>query len=53
MAILRQLLRDPDLVNKMAAGRSTVGVCIDGTKGLPLIYSGSRRGFVPETYESR
>ena len=42
VAMGRALLREPDLVNKLAAGRATEGVCIHCNKCMPTIYSGTR-----------
>lgn len=42
VAMARALLREPDLVNKLAAGRSTAGLCVHCNKCLPTIYSGTR-----------
>ena len=39
VAMARALLREPDLVNKLAAGRSTAGLCVHCNKCLPTIYS--------------
>jgi 2,4-dienoyl-CoA reductase-like NADH-dependent reductase (Old Yellow Enzyme family) len=42
VAMGRALLREPDLVNRLAAGRATEGVCIHCNKCMPTIYSGTR-----------
>ncbi len=42
VAMARALLRDPDLPNKLADGRSTAGLCVHCNKCLPTIYSGTR-----------
>src|SRR5688572_20581473 len=42
VAIGRALLRDPELVNKMAAGTATAGNCIHCNKCMVSIYSGTR-----------
>jgi 4,4'-dithiodibutanoate disulfide reductase len=47
VAMARALLREPDLVNKMAAGTSTAGLCVHCNKCLPTIYSGTRCVLVP------
>ncbi len=47
VAMARALLREPDLVNKLAAGRSTAGLCVHCNKCLPTIYSGTRCVLVP------
>jgi hypothetical protein len=36
------LLREPDLVSKMAAGTSAASLCIHCNKCMPTIYSGTR-----------
>jgi 2,4-dienoyl-CoA reductase-like NADH-dependent reductase (Old Yellow Enzyme family) len=47
VAMARALLREPDLVNKMAAGATRSGLCIHCNKCLPTIYSGTRCVLVP------
>jgi len=42
VAMGRALLREPDLVNSLAAGRATAGVCIHCNRCMPTIYSGTR-----------
>ncbi len=42
VAMARALLREPDLVNRMASGTTSTGVCIHCNKCLPTIYSGTR-----------
>lgn len=42
VAMGRALLREPDLVNQLAAGRRTDGVCIHCNRCMPTIYSGTR-----------
>ena len=42
VAMGRALLREPDLVAQLAAGRSADGVCIHCNRCLPTIYSGTR-----------
>lgn len=42
VAMGRALLREPDLVNNLAAGRATEGVCIHCNRCMPTIYSGTR-----------
>ncbi|MGZ6994433.1 MAG: NADH:flavin oxidoreductase [Acidimicrobiia bacterium] len=49
VAMARALLREPDLVNKLSAGRSSAGLCVHCNKCLPTIYSGTRCVLVPET----
>jgi 2,4-dienoyl-CoA reductase-like NADH-dependent reductase (Old Yellow Enzyme family) len=38
----RALLREPDLVNRMAAGEADAGICIHCNRCMPTIYSGTR-----------
>ena len=38
----RALLREPDLVNELAAGAPADGVCIHCNRCMPTIYSGTR-----------
>jgi 2,4-dienoyl-CoA reductase-like NADH-dependent reductase (Old Yellow Enzyme family) len=42
VAMGRALLREPDLVNRLAAGRAAEGVCIHCNRCMPTIYSGTR-----------
>lgn len=42
VAMARALLREPDLVHKLAQGRSTEGLCVHCNKCLPTIYTGTR-----------
>jgi 2,4-dienoyl-CoA reductase-like NADH-dependent reductase (Old Yellow Enzyme family) len=42
VAMGRALLREPNLVNELAAGRVTDGVCIHCNRCMPTIYSGTR-----------
>jgi len=42
VAMGRALLREPDLVQRLEAGRQTSGVCIHCNRCLPTIYSGTR-----------
>lgn len=42
VAMARALLREPDLVNKLADRRSAGGLCVHCNKCLPTIYSGTR-----------
>lgn len=42
VAMGRAVLREPDLVNRLAAGRATAGVCIHCNRCMPTIYSGTR-----------
>jgi 2,4-dienoyl-CoA reductase-like NADH-dependent reductase (Old Yellow Enzyme family) len=46
VAMARALLREPDLPNKLAAGRHE-GLCVHCNKCLPTIYSGTRCVLVP------
>ena len=47
VAMARALLREPGLVNELAAGRRTEGLCIHCNKCMPTIYSGTRCVLVP------
>ncbi|MDD9371749.1 MAG: NADH:flavin oxidoreductase, partial [Acidimicrobiales bacterium] len=47
VAMARALLREPDLVNKMAAGERTAGLCVHCNKCLPTIYSTTRCVLAP------
>jgi 2,4-dienoyl-CoA reductase-like NADH-dependent reductase (Old Yellow Enzyme family) len=42
VAMGRAVLREPDLVNRLAAGTATRGVCIHCNRCMPTIYSGTR-----------
>jgi 2,4-dienoyl-CoA reductase-like NADH-dependent reductase (Old Yellow Enzyme family) len=42
VAMARALLRQPDLVNAMQAGRATESLCIHCNKCMPTIYRGTR-----------
>ena len=42
VAMGRALLREPDLVARMAAGTATAGSCVHCNKCIPSIYSGTR-----------
>ncbi|WP_051551493.1 oxidoreductase [Nocardioides sp. URHA0020] len=42
VAMGRALLREPDLVDRLAAGRATEGVCVHCNRCVPTIYSGTR-----------
>jgi 2,4-dienoyl-CoA reductase-like NADH-dependent reductase (Old Yellow Enzyme family) len=42
VAMARALLREPDLVARLAAGRATAGVCTHCNRCMPTIYSGTR-----------
>ena len=42
VAMGRAVLREPDLVNRLAAGRATEGVCIHCNRCMPTIYSGTQ-----------
>lgn len=48
VAMARALLREPDLVNKLARRRSTAGLCVHCNKCLPTIYRGTHCVLVPE-----
>ncbi len=47
VAMARALLREPDLINKMAAGERTAGLCVHCNKCLPTIYSTTRCVLAP------
>jgi 2,4-dienoyl-CoA reductase-like NADH-dependent reductase (Old Yellow Enzyme family) len=42
VAMGRAVLREPDLVNRLAAGRTTSGICIHCNRCMPTIYTGTR-----------
>ncbi len=42
VAMGRAVLREPDLVNRLAAGQATKGVCIHCNRCMPTIYDGTR-----------
>ena len=42
VAMARALLREPDLVNRMASGAADEGICIHCNRCMPTIYSGTR-----------
>lgn len=42
VAMARALLREPDLVKRMQADRSTAGTCIHCNRCMPSIYTGTR-----------
>ncbi|CAB4732179.1 unannotated protein [freshwater metagenome] len=42
VAMGRAVLREPDLVNRLAAGQATSGVCIHCNRCMPTIYTGTR-----------
>jgi 4,4'-dithiodibutanoate disulfide reductase len=42
VAMARALLREPDLVGRMAAGAAAASLCIHCNKCMPTIYSGTR-----------
>jgi 2,4-dienoyl-CoA reductase-like NADH-dependent reductase (Old Yellow Enzyme family) len=42
VAMARALLREPDLVNRMAAGETGEGICIHCNQCMPTIYTGTR-----------
>ena len=47
VAMGRALLREPDLVARMAAGSASSGLCVHCNKCMPTIYSGTRCVLVP------
>ena len=42
VAMGRAVLREPDLVARIAAGQTASGVCIHCNRCMPTIYSGTR-----------
>ncbi len=48
VAMARALLREPDLVNKLATGRTESGLCVHCNKCVPTIYTGTRCVLVPD-----
>jgi 2,4-dienoyl-CoA reductase-like NADH-dependent reductase (Old Yellow Enzyme family) len=48
VAMARALLREPDLVNKLAGHETVEGLCVHCNKCMPTIYSGTRCVLVPE-----
>ena len=48
VAMARALLREPDLVNRMAADASTRGLCDHSNRCMPTIYRGTHCVLVPE-----
>jgi 4,4'-dithiodibutanoate disulfide reductase len=53
VAMARALLRDPDLVNKLATGRARAGLCVHCNKCLPTIYTGTQCVLVPDPNDPR
>ncbi len=49
VAMARALLREPDLVQRMANGAAEKGVCIHCNKCMPTIYRGTHCVLVPES----
>nr|WP_281380016.1 hypothetical protein [Nocardioides ginsengisegetis] len=49
VAMGRALLREPDLVDRLQAGRQDAGVCIHCNRCMPTIYTGTRCPVVEET----
>jgi 2,4-dienoyl-CoA reductase-like NADH-dependent reductase (Old Yellow Enzyme family) len=47
VAMARALLREPDLVNKLAGHEASTGLCVHCNKCMPTIYSGTRCVLVP------
>ena len=47
VAMARALLREPDLVNTLAAGARSAGLCVHCNKCLPTIYQGTRCVLAP------
>jgi 2,4-dienoyl-CoA reductase-like NADH-dependent reductase (Old Yellow Enzyme family) len=52
VAMGRALLREPDLVNAMAAGETRESLCIHCNKCMTTIYRGTRCVLIPEPEES-
>ena len=48
VAMGRALLREPDLINKIAADNAVESLCIHCNKCMPTIYSGTRCVLVPQ-----
>ncbi|HEU5036283.1 MAG TPA: NADH:flavin oxidoreductase [Nocardioides sp.] len=48
VAMGRALLREPDLVHRLASGRADAGICIHCNRCMPTIYSGTRCPVVAE-----
>lgn len=48
VAMGRALLREPDLINRIAADATTTSLCIHCNKCMPTIYSGTRCVLVPQ-----
>ncbi|MFD0687380.1 NADH:flavin oxidoreductase [Actinomadura fibrosa] len=47
VAMARALLREPDLVNRLAADPSTPSLCVHCNRCMPTIYTGTRCPLVP------
>lgn len=47
VAMGRALLREPDLVNSLSAGRQVAGVCIHSNRCMPTIYGGTHCPEIP------
>ncbi len=52
VAMGRALLREPDLVNNLQAGRQKAGKCIHCNRCMPTIYSGTRCPEIPVAEKS-
>jgi 2,4-dienoyl-CoA reductase-like NADH-dependent reductase (Old Yellow Enzyme family) len=48
VAMARALLREPDLVERLRAGRQEAGVCIHCNRCMPTIYDGTRCPVIAE-----
>ena len=48
VAMARALLREPDLVNRMATSANAMGLCVHCNKCMPTIYRGTHCVLVPE-----
>ena len=53
VAMARALLREPDLVSRMQAGRTAAGLCTHCNQCMPTIYSGTRCVLVESPREVR
>ena len=52
VAMGRAVLREPDLVNRLAAGAATRGICIHCNRCMPTIYTGTRCPVIAESVAS-
>jgi 2,4-dienoyl-CoA reductase-like NADH-dependent reductase (Old Yellow Enzyme family) len=49
VAMARALLREPDLVDRLRAGRQAAGACIHCNLCMPTIYDGTHCPVIPAT----